>query len=291
MISEALKKARKAKKLSQEEMAVKLNVVRQTVSKWENGLSVPDADVLIQIANLLEVSVSQLLGVEVKNEPETGLADMLAELNAELAEQKAKRKLVEQVDKKRGFILFLAIAALLISATVGNEVLSIIMIGICLFSALIILYRNMALLTSVSTSTLKIGSLQITTLFNIGILILILTLTILDKMAEIQILRVEDNMFEVGIISIIILFGGMISSRLPFNKHTGLRLPWTVRDEETWNVAHKVISIISLPFVLLYLAASCTLTNYDSVSAVAIILWIGIPGIISGIFFLKKFRT
>ena len=47
MINENIKHFRKTRGMSQEEMAVKLNVVRQTVSKWEKGLSVPDADVLI----------------------------------------------------------------------------------------------------------------------------------------------------------------------------------------------------------------------------------------------------
>lgn len=55
MIGEQIKAARKAKGVSQEELAVRLGVVRQTVSKWENGMSVPDADVLIQIAELLDV--------------------------------------------------------------------------------------------------------------------------------------------------------------------------------------------------------------------------------------------
>ena len=39
MLNENIKRARKAKGLSQEELAAKLNVVRQTVSKWENGVS------------------------------------------------------------------------------------------------------------------------------------------------------------------------------------------------------------------------------------------------------------
>ena len=47
MLNENIKAIRKSKGLSQEELAVKLNVVRQTISKWENGLSVPDSDMLI----------------------------------------------------------------------------------------------------------------------------------------------------------------------------------------------------------------------------------------------------
>ena len=75
MIHENIKHFRKAKGLSQEELAVKLHVVRQTVSKWENGLSVPDADVLIRLANVLDVSVSQLLGIETEPNKHQALAD------------------------------------------------------------------------------------------------------------------------------------------------------------------------------------------------------------------------
>ncbi|MBC8924487.1 helix-turn-helix transcriptional regulator, partial [Escherichia coli] len=49
MLNENIKAIRKSKGLSQEEIAIKLNVVRQTISKWEQGLSVPDSDMLISI--------------------------------------------------------------------------------------------------------------------------------------------------------------------------------------------------------------------------------------------------
>ena len=62
MLSENIKAARKSKGLSQEELAVKLNIVRQTLSKWERGLSVPDSDMLIAISEALEIPVSALLG-------------------------------------------------------------------------------------------------------------------------------------------------------------------------------------------------------------------------------------
>ena len=62
MLSENIKIIRKSKGLSQEELAERLNVVRQTVSKWEQGLSVPDADLLVSISEVLGVPVSTLLG-------------------------------------------------------------------------------------------------------------------------------------------------------------------------------------------------------------------------------------
>ena len=62
MLNENIKAIRKAKGLSQQELAIKLNVVRQTVSKWEQGLSVPDSDMLISLSEALETPVSTLLG-------------------------------------------------------------------------------------------------------------------------------------------------------------------------------------------------------------------------------------
>lgn len=62
MLNENIKAIRKSKGLSQEELAVKLNVVRQTISKWEQGLPVPDSDMLIAISEALETPVSTFLG-------------------------------------------------------------------------------------------------------------------------------------------------------------------------------------------------------------------------------------
>lgn len=78
MLNENLKAARKSKGLSQEELAVKLHVVRQTVSKWEQGRSVPDSDMLIAISEVLEIPVSTLLG-ETVTEPKTDDLKVISE--------------------------------------------------------------------------------------------------------------------------------------------------------------------------------------------------------------------
>ncbi len=88
MFSENLKKFRKEKSFSQEQLATRLNVVRQTISKWEKGISVPDAELLIQLAEVLDVTVGDLLGnkieiAEGQNEKEF-LASELAKLNERL---------------------------------------------------------------------------------------------------------------------------------------------------------------------------------------------------------------
>ena len=95
MLNENIKTIRKSKGLSQEELAVKLNVVRQTISKWEQGLSVPDSDMLISISEALDTPVSTLLG-ETVNEPEAddlkAISEKLEIINLQLAQRKASRR-------------------------------------------------------------------------------------------------------------------------------------------------------------------------------------------------------
>ena len=94
MFHENLKILRKEKGFSQEQLAFRLNVVRQTVSKWEKGLSVPDAELLIRLADVLEVSVSDLLGTKIEvqagEDKEAVLAKELAKLNEILVTYGAK---------------------------------------------------------------------------------------------------------------------------------------------------------------------------------------------------------
>ena len=66
MLNENIRNLRKSKGLSQEELAIRLNLVRQTISKWEKGLSVPDSSMIISLAEELDTSVSILLGETVQ---------------------------------------------------------------------------------------------------------------------------------------------------------------------------------------------------------------------------------
>lgn len=95
MLNENIKAIRKSKGLSQEELAIKLNVVRQTISKWENGLSVPDSDMLLSISEALETPVSTLLGetvTESKADDLKAMSEKLEIINLQLAQRKLTRQ-------------------------------------------------------------------------------------------------------------------------------------------------------------------------------------------------------
>lgn len=95
MLSENIKTIRKSKGLSQEELAVKLNVVRQTISKWEKGLSVPDSEMLILLSETLETPVSTLLGktvIEASADDLKAISEKLEVINLQLARRKAMQR-------------------------------------------------------------------------------------------------------------------------------------------------------------------------------------------------------
>lgn len=99
MLHENLKALRKQKGLTQEELAIRLNVVRQTVSKWESGRSVPDADILMKIADVLDVSISDLLGAELPHDEgqQNEIAAQLIRLNEQYAIRNRRSKRIWRV--------------------------------------------------------------------------------------------------------------------------------------------------------------------------------------------------
>ena len=115
MLNENIKKYRLEKGMTQEELADRLHVVRQTVSKWENNRAVPDADTLMCISEILDIPVLKLLGETGVNkewdkeenikesqkentEPDAEeLSVKLVELNEKLAHEIHRRKIISMI--------------------------------------------------------------------------------------------------------------------------------------------------------------------------------------------------
>ncbi len=108
MLCDNLRKLRRSKGLSQEELAIKLNVVRQTISKWEQGSSVPDSEMLLRIATELDTTVNVLLGDTVDAEESSDLKTIATKLEV-LNEQFAKRN---ETRRKVWRAIFIAIGVL-----------------------------------------------------------------------------------------------------------------------------------------------------------------------------------
>lgn len=139
MLNENIRNLRKSRGLSQEELASRLHVVRQTISKWENGLSVPDSEMLIKLAAVFEVSVSDLLGAEIPTEQEAQkqIAEQLQQINEQLATRNRRTKKIIKI-----------IAAI---------IAAVILLNMVLLAASFYTYETVATPTTVESQTYEVG--------------------------------------------------------------------------------------------------------------------------------------
>lgn len=119
MFAENLKKIRKDKGYTQEMLAEKLNVVRQTVSKWEKGLSLPDVDMLSKIANVLETDVNILLDGQITTTDQSEIVKQLAKINEQLT---IKNRRYKKIMKTIAIILLIIVifGILLVILNIGT---------------------------------------------------------------------------------------------------------------------------------------------------------------------------
>ena len=119
MLAENLKKIRKDKGYTQEILAEKLNVVRQTVSKWEKGLSLPDVDMLSKIANVLETDVNILLDGQITTTDQSEIVKQLAKINEHLT---IKNRRYKKIMKTIAIILLIIVifGILLVILNIGT---------------------------------------------------------------------------------------------------------------------------------------------------------------------------
>ena len=106
------------------------------------------------------------------------------------------------------------------------------------------------------------------------------------------VLRISENdekYLAAAVVSAVILFLGNLAPKLPRTRHTGLRLPWTVADEDAWICAHRAVGYISFPLVCFYAAGVLATGQIETLTGLAILLWVGVPGALSYRVYRQKF--
>lgn len=96
--------------------------------------------------------------------------------------------------------------------------------------------------------------------------------------------------FAVGIVIVVMLFLGYISPKLPYTRFVGLRLPWTVCDEDTWYFAHRIIALITVPSIMLMITGFLIFADKEKVLLIGLFSWIIIPSVLSLIFYIRKYK-
>lgn len=197
----------------------------------------------------------------------------------------------------------LSLAALFIAIVSRNSTISTALVLACIVASLAILYPNLAKLSNISEDNPKEKTLKGVTIFTVvylGIIVLFATAAekgafdrFVSGISEAKLIT-YSKLLMAEVLAVPMIYFGNVAPKIPFNRYTGLRLPWTVRDEDTWIVAHRVLGYVSVPIAILLFANVSTDMSLDAYVKFwwlgAVILWIGIPGIISGVFYYKKWH-
>jgi uncharacterized membrane protein len=197
-------------------------------------------------------------------------------------------------NKGRVLINGLAISALFLSLLVKNDILSSALVMACMIGALIVLCRNLAEFSNVSEGNPKLKTVRFVTGFNILFIAAAILVVILMEKDIIVFSDSQSKYFMAAVLAFLIILFGNIAPKLPFNRYTGLRLPWTVRDEDTWIVAHRILGYLSLPLGIVCFVGATVQMPFDTWIKVwflgPLLIWIGVPSLLSGLFYYKKWN-
>lgn len=175
-------------------------------------------------------------------------------------------------------ILILLIGVLVPEGKVGSSVIAFLVI-----LSLILFDIKASKILNLSKDNPKIKTVRLINNFTIGS-ILIISLFINMK----SINGTLPESIEVILVALFILFFGNLSPKIPFNRYIGLRLPWTIRDEDTFRIAHRLIGYLSIPCGILMLL--CAYFNNTNLALIFFFSWILIPSLYSLNFYNKKLK-
>lgn len=175
-------------------------------------------------------------------------------------------------------ILILLIGVLVPKGEVGSSVIAFLVI-----LSLILFDIKASKILNLSKDNPKIKTVRLINNFTIGS-ILIISLFINMK----SINGTLPESIEVILVALFILFFGNLSPKIPFNRYMGLRLPWTIRDEDTFRIAHRLIGYLSIPCGILMLLCACF--NNTNLALIFFFSWILIPSLYSLNFYNKKIK-
>lgn len=188
-------------------------------------------------------------------------------------------------------IFFIAVSAVIVLLgifTDNSRAIQLCIGGLVVFS-LVILDIRAPKITKLSNDNPKVKTLKFINRICLSIIILILIFTGL-KPFNLSISERNADLLTAGGLALFMMIFGNLVPKIPFNRYIGLRLPWTIRDEATWRLAHKITGFLSFPMAIAMFVLSIFINN-AVIIPISIVTWIAIPGLYSGWFFYNKFKN
>lgn len=184
------------------------------------------------------------------------------------------------MSRQRIVILGLSVLAYSIFLLNGTATIRGILLIVLSILCAWILYTNLTNITHIEESNPQFDIMKSSIRFCVVLLILGV---IAAMLVHFQIIKTEkQEKWIAAIFVIVIMIGlGYYTLNIPFNRHIGLRLPWTVLDEEVWFVANHLLGYLSIPLSIMYLIALPLCNDFDKLTLCIMIAWIGLPAIAS----------
>jgi len=195
---------------------------------------------------------------------------------------------MKTVDFTRGTLLITSFLILVagLAMPAGSMMTSII--GALIIFSLIIVDIQAPQIAGLSEDNPKVKTMRFLNRLTMVIVIIYSTFTLLSK-ATMIVESETGGILAIGLLSMFMMVFGNLAPKIPFNRYLGLRLPWTIRDEDTWKVAHRIVGYLSFPVALLMFVAAFFFES-DKVAITGILTWIIIPGAYSLVFYYRKLK-
>ena len=194
---------------------------------------------------------------------------------------------MKKIDFLRIIFVSISVLMLILGLTIPDSNKGSSIIGFLVILALIIFDINADKIFKISKDNPKVKTIRLITKMNMGLIILVAISITLEPVTSIP--KENLNMIITLILALYIIILGNVAPKIPFNRYLGLRLPWTIRDEDTWRVAHRLLGYLSIPAGIIMIIASFYF-NIEQVIVWAVGLLIIIPGVYSGYFYYKKMK-
>ena len=186
------------------------------------------------------------------------------------------------------FLFSTSILIILASIFCENQITAMAIMLSVLTIVFIVIDLQAPRIANLSADNPKVKTLRTVNRITASVVLIMAVFEIL-KPLEGKISQSTSEILIVAAVSLFMMVFGNIAPKIPFNRYVGLRLPWTVSDEDTWKLAHKIVGYTAFPLAIIQLILAFFI-NAEIIVPVCVILWIAIPGIQSGIFYYKKFK-
>jgi len=186
------------------------------------------------------------------------------------------------------FLFSTSILIILASIFFENQITAMAIMLSVLTIVFIVIDLQAPRIANLSADNPKVKTLRTVNRITASVVLIMAVFEIL-KPLEGKISQSTSEILIVAAVSLFMMVFGNIAPKIPFNRYVGLRLPWTVSDEDTWKLAHKIVGYTAFPLAIIQLILAFFI-NAEIIVPVCVILWIAIPGIQSGIFYYKKFK-